>query len=126
MTTKVFIGIGFLVNALVGPLCMALTVSAQEYSPQQNTHIEQSSDCPHCSHGADEAEPTSTQDCAGHCLAQAKTISTESSVFTGNDTGEFSVIDAVVFFEEFHMPVFFSPVSSPPASFSVTTTVLRL
>lgn len=96
--------------------------SAQDATPANHQH--HAMDCPDCSeHHPQEAE----EDCAGHCLSQAKTI---AAVPDGSFLlSEIALIPAVqkTFLQPYADDAYtLSPVSSPPARLIVRHIVMRL
>lgn len=124
MNKPLLVAIGFMINALFGPLCMASMMQAMQSDPAMETaqhrHHTQS-DCPDCQND------TQPSDCAGHCMAQAKNVSPSHVAVLPPAKGNAMPISYAAEFDSIaHEPHAESPVSSPPFLIALASTVLRL
>lgn len=124
MNKPVLVAIGFLINALLGPLCMASMMQAMESAPVAEAaqhHHHAQTDCPNCEN---DTQPSS---CAGHCIAQAKQVSPSSAMALPPQKGSVMFLCHT---EECDTAepeqLAQSPVFSPPFLIAVASTVLRL
>jgi len=124
MNKPLLVAIGFMINALFGPLCMASMMQAIQSDPAMETaqnHHHAQTDCADCE---SDTQPSS---CAGHCIAQAKQVSPSSAMVLPPQKGSVAFL--------FHTDEFGtaepeqlaqSPVFSPPFLIALASTVLRL
>jgi len=121
MKMHMLIGIGFLLNVFMGPLCMASAASV--HADDSHDHpVVQSSDCPDCPHHED----APSKNCIDHCLRQSKNTSTPPvAAPTASPAIGFPIADTVDKHRHARHDPSPSAVRSRPTALAVTTIVLR-
>lgn len=89
MNLRAAVAAGFLLNALLGPWCMAALPPVQEDTHAQHAHHAHCDDCDHHDGGA------SDDGCLGHCLEQAKGVSPAGAVIVPPDAGDARVFASI-------------------------------
>ena len=141
MNMKMLLSVGLAVHAIIGNFCMMPVAFAQGMEMPHEEHMEMDmtpmdtmsmvpmspAHCEHCakmqsSHG----EQSQQSGCAGHCLSQAQSTTTNVISFNVPHVVAAAPMPITIAFASQTTSVIAPPATAPPTSIHIDTIVLRL